>query len=199
MKTLEVDDELYQFIAGKTEHIGESASSILRRLLGPDAETSPSQPQSTAASPANVNTEPAVTEPAEPPVEPPVEPSVAPVALPEPIEEVIFATTFRKRKSAAWRFLSVLSALHRWDPEQFVAVLEIQGSQPNRGRSRKYFALSEAELQLSGKSTAPRQIAGSPYWVITNTNTKKKRSMVSQVASKLNLSEEQSAWLAEQI
>lgn len=33
MKKIEIDDELYQYIAGQTQHIGESASSILRRLL----------------------------------------------------------------------------------------------------------------------------------------------------------------------
>ncbi len=33
MKTIEVDDELYQFIASQTRHIGESASDILRRML----------------------------------------------------------------------------------------------------------------------------------------------------------------------
>lgn len=33
MKTIEIDDELYQYIASQTLHIGESASSILRRLL----------------------------------------------------------------------------------------------------------------------------------------------------------------------
>jgi len=37
MKYIEVDEELYRFIAGKTERIGESASDILRRLLGLDA------------------------------------------------------------------------------------------------------------------------------------------------------------------
>ena len=33
MKTIEIDEELYQYIAGQTRHIGEDASSILRRLL----------------------------------------------------------------------------------------------------------------------------------------------------------------------
>ncbi|VTP65226.1 Negative modulator of initiation of replication [Leclercia adecarboxylata] len=33
MKTIEVDDELYQYIASQTRHIGESASDILRRML----------------------------------------------------------------------------------------------------------------------------------------------------------------------
>lgn len=33
MKTIEVDEELYRYIASQTQHIGESASDILRRLL----------------------------------------------------------------------------------------------------------------------------------------------------------------------
>jgi negative modulator of initiation of replication len=33
MKYIEIDEELYRFIASKTERIGESASEILRRLL----------------------------------------------------------------------------------------------------------------------------------------------------------------------
>ncbi len=33
MKTIEIDDDLYQFIASQTQQIGESASDILRRLL----------------------------------------------------------------------------------------------------------------------------------------------------------------------
>ena len=33
MKNIEVDDELYQYIASRTQSIGESASDILRRLL----------------------------------------------------------------------------------------------------------------------------------------------------------------------
>lgn len=34
MKTIEVDEALYRFIASHTLHIGESASEILRRMLG---------------------------------------------------------------------------------------------------------------------------------------------------------------------
>ncbi len=36
MKTIEVDEDLYRYIAGQTERIGESASDILRRLLQVD-------------------------------------------------------------------------------------------------------------------------------------------------------------------
>ena len=37
MKTIEIDDELYHYIAGQTQQIGESASDILRRLLLPQS------------------------------------------------------------------------------------------------------------------------------------------------------------------
>lgn len=33
MKTIEIDDDVYHFIAAQTQRIGESASDILRRLL----------------------------------------------------------------------------------------------------------------------------------------------------------------------
>lgn len=45
MKIIEVDDELYHYIASKTEKIGEPASAILRRLLGFDALEETSAPE----------------------------------------------------------------------------------------------------------------------------------------------------------
>lgn len=44
MKTIEVDDELYSYIASHTKHIGESASDILRRMLKFSAASQPVTP-----------------------------------------------------------------------------------------------------------------------------------------------------------
>ena len=46
MKTIEIDETLYQYIASNTQYIGESASSILRRLLSleEDVEQKVEQP-----------------------------------------------------------------------------------------------------------------------------------------------------------
>ncbi|WP_392562932.1 hypothetical protein RHO12_05525 [Orbus sturtevantii] len=49
MKTIEIDDELYQYIAGRTQHIGESASSILRRLLVIEPKASVIEPSNKSA------------------------------------------------------------------------------------------------------------------------------------------------------
>lgn len=50
MKTIELDDDLYFYIASQTRHIGESASDILRRLLEqPANQAAPvSEPVTTA-------------------------------------------------------------------------------------------------------------------------------------------------------
>jgi negative modulator of initiation of replication len=49
MKTIEVDDELYSYIASHTKHIGESASDILRRMLKFSAVSQPATPVAKAA------------------------------------------------------------------------------------------------------------------------------------------------------
>ena len=66
MKHIEIDEELYQYLASQTQFIGESASSILRRLLSlPGAQQSP-QPiakgEQVTASFAPTNEEPVVEE-----------------------------------------------------------------------------------------------------------------------------------------
>lgn len=48
MRTIDVDDELYHYIASNTRHIGESASAILRRLLGVDGVVNDLNHQPTA-------------------------------------------------------------------------------------------------------------------------------------------------------
>ena len=77
----------------------------------------------------------------------------------------------------------ILSALHRVHGEQFSAVIEI------RGRDRLYFARSESELAESGSSTKPRQIPDSPFWVITNSNTTRKKMMLTEAATALGYSD----------
>ena len=46
MKTIEVDDDIYRHIASHTLQIGESASDILRRLLGVTSQAT--QPDDTS-------------------------------------------------------------------------------------------------------------------------------------------------------
>ena len=175
MKHIEIDEELYQHLASKTQYIGESASSIIRRLLSLPTDSSDQK-----------TTTPKIVESVL--VQTPSEEST-PIAqnkkvdnLPRTAESVfnyINKEELATQRGVVGRFLLILSALHRVHGEQFSAVIEI------RGRDRLYFARSENELAESGSSTKPRQIPDSSFWVMTNSNTTRKKMMITEVAKAL--------------
>ena len=159
MKTIEIDDELYQYIAGQTQKIGESASEILRRLLLGDSSSAvpaPTEPASTVSTPA-VNSN---------------------------IFDLINRQDLQAEQSVVGRFLFILSTLARAHKKQFTKVLDI------KGRNRLYFGRSAAELSEAGSSTNPKQIPNTEYWVITNSNTTRKKMMLTEAAIKLGYSEQ---------
>lgn len=192
MKTIEIDDELYQYIASKTEFIGESASDILRRLLAANSELSAPAVKSKIVE----STVAAQTEAETPDVEI-VDEVQEEVELAEDVAEEKTLTSCQNifdlinkeelamERGAVGRFLNILGNLHRVHPKQFSAVLDI------RGRDRLYFAQSEAELLATGSSSKPKQIPDSDYWVITNSNTTKKKLMLTDVAQVLGYNNEQ--------
>lgn len=176
MKKIEIDDELYAYIASQTRHIGESASQILRRLLidEPGIVTT----VVTLSAPQEVTSEP--TEIVETPVsEPAVSSEKAEPAIPAtPVGDLLSQVSkshlaqFDKRVD---QFLYILQQIFLQQPEQFAKVETIVG------KNRKYFAKSKEALLKSGSSTNPKAIPDSGYWVVTNNNTAKKLAMLSQV------------------
>ena len=53
-----------------------------------------------------------------------------------------------------------------------------------------YFGNSAAELTETGTSTNPKQIPNTEFWVITNSNTTRKKMMLTETAIKLGDSAE---------
>jgi len=189
MKTIEIDDELYQYIVSNTQAIGESASSILRRLLALSEANGAANVQKLAIN--SVSHE----EPAE--VKDESIASSEHVDLAEETTQVSKPTTqesvfnfinkeeLAMQRGVVGRFLLVLAALYRANPENFSVVTEICG------RDRLYFANSEAELAASGSSIKPKQIPESPFWVMTNSNTTRKKMMLTKAATSLGYSVEE--------
>jgi len=195
MKNIEIDEELYQYIATNTQYIGESASAILRRLLsfGTGSDIKPVT--------VNENTEKAIVRQTPIPDETEVEVEVADPKISEveaPVEkaaiidepssnETVFNFINKEelamQRGAVGRFLLILAALYRAHPNQFSVVNEISG------RDRLYFANSESKLAESGSSTKPRQIPESPFWVITNSNTTRKKMMLTKASISLGYSD----------
>ena len=170
MKTIEVDEDLYRFIAGQTERIGESASDILRRLLQVDSQGMV-------------------------PIEEIVEPKGIVVSkevgfTPEKFDGVkemrslLISDEFASLKKAIERFMLVLSTQHKIDP------LILSEATQVKGRKRVYFADNEETLLANGNTTKPKAIPQSPFWVITNNNTSRKRQMVEQLMSRMNFQAE---------
>ncbi|MBY6062847.1 replication initiation regulator SeqA [Pseudidiomarina sediminum] len=160
-KRIEIDDDIYRHIASHTQHIGESASAILRRLLGLESEP-------------EVQAEPA---------------AVAEQPHGRTIFDSMTSADLAGQRSVVARFLYILSMLHKCHPQTFAKVLQISG------RDRQYFARTAEQLEASGTSTNPKQIPDTDYFVVTNNNTTRKKSMLTQVALELGYDKPQ----AEQI
>ena len=99
MKTIEVDDELYSYIASHTKHIGESASDILRRMLKFTAASQPAAPvtkEVRVASPAIVEAKPVKT----------IKDKV------RAMRELLLSDEYAEQKRAVNRFMLLLSTLY---------------------------------------------------------------------------------------
>ncbi len=164
MKTIEVDEELYRYIARQTQHIGESASEILRRLLN----MTPLNGDQSYLS-AYPETE-----------ESPVAGFVQTVEL----SELLNSSELAAKESAIDRFMLILSSLYQANPDDFTNATEI------KGRKRIYFARTEEELRATGNTTKPKPVPGTPYWVISNTNTGRKRNIVGLLMTAMGYSAE---------
>lgn len=160
MKTIEVDEELYRYIASHTLRIGESASDILRRLLKAGMEN---KTVSDAAAPPEPVTHPA-----------------APVSRRQDrvraMRELLLSDEYAEQRRAVSRFMLILTTLHALDGDGFAAATEAL-----HGRTRVYFASDRNTLLQSGSHTKPKQVPGTPYWVITNTNSGRKRAMIEHI------------------
>lgn len=175
MKTIEIDDELYHYIASRTQVLGESASDILRRLLRLPASPQPfvlvqenmlNELKDLAKLPKkrqNLNQQEKVV---------------------KKVEFVLASGSFINETKGVNRFLKLLSALYTAYPQGFAHATEnIQGSE------RIYFAKDEATILATGSGAKAKQIPESPFWVITNNNTERKGIILCALMESMELPE----------
>ncbi len=183
MKQIDIDDELYQYIASNTQSIGESASTILRRLLNLNGDdntpVAKNNQNNQTATQAPIDDTPATNDSQEQEVVTPVKQTNANVF------NILNKEELAMQKGVVGRFLFILSAFYRTHKKEFSAVLNI------KGRDRVYFATSKEDLVNSGSSMNPKNITDSEYWVMTNSNTTRKKMMLHEVALCLGYSAEQ--------
>lgn len=173
MKNIEIDDELYHYIASRTQFIGESASDILRRLL-----RLPSSPQPFALVQQNV------IEASKAEAKPKNRAKKAQINDQDldKIEKVLNSTIFAEKSKGVVRFLALLEALYQVNKETFAKASEVV-----TGNERTYFAKDEASLLSHGSGVKAKQIPNSPFWVVTNNNTHRKGLIVTNMMSEMGL------------
>ncbi|OOR98801.1 replication initiation regulator SeqA [Canicola haemoglobinophilus] len=196
MKIIEVDEELYQYIASQTKSIGESASDILRRLLNfPYSNLSSAVQNSENLSTESVTSEPITKAQKEAPADVvKTDEVIIPVKkqsdeaiqkIVDKVRSILSSEEFQQETKAVVRFLSLLRALYRTNPESFALATESL-----QGRTRVYFARDEGTLLMAGNHTKPKQIPDTPFWVITNTNSGRKMLMLEGAMQSMHLPQE---------
>ena len=160
MKPVLVEEDVYDYITRLTMESGLSPSVSLRKALGIDGAKAEEVRPVTRADRA------------------------APTESAHELSRLLEEPLFRTNSTAVARMLRVLREAHDQRKADFTKVLAVQG------RNRSYFARSEAEILRSGKSTQPRQIPGTGYWVMTNSPTPQKQDMVREVLHLLGFSKD---------
>lgn len=203
MKNIEIEEDLYQYIASKTQFIGESATSILRRLLLSNTQELSNSVQlqelpvtQTATESSDTVDEIVSSSESSKFIEAPnfenteKDSTLTDSSAVEDANECVFNYLNKEelamQRGAVGRFLLILGALYRVHPNNFSVVSDI------RGRDRLYFSDNLNELTESGSSTKPFQIPESPYWVVTNSNTTRKKMILTKVAIALGYSDSES-------
>lgn len=187
MKSIDVENDLYRYIASQTEAIGEDASAILRRLLGLPAvgEIVVDGP---LKEPSHVHKTAVVKQVAKE-----LKSITSSVAESYDFSQLLKVKGLSKHKAAVGRFLFLLEQLHNIVPAKFDQVLTISG------RDRVYFAKDESTLLESNASTKPKQIGSTSFWVMTNSNTGKKRAMLVKSLTLVGCQAELATEIAQQI
>lgn len=190
MKIIEVDEELYQYIASQTQSIGESASEILRRLLHFQTSKTITNNELTL-----IRTENSVVAENIPNQQRGIKLEQERIKTPtrkqsnlniqqivNKVRSLLASESFQQETKAVVRFLAILRVLYRTDPESFALATESL-----QGRTRVYFARDEGTLLIAGNHTKPKQIPDTPYWVITNTNSARKMLMLEGAMESMHL------------
>jgi negative modulator of initiation of replication len=155
MPTLHVDEDVCAYLLRNTSRFGETESEILRRLLGLPNPQAPNRGTS-----GNGKQQPIRAEESN---------GLA-------LLEFVRSGEFRVASDATKRYLAILGKAFEQNADRFGEVRDAVA-----GRNRIYFSRDRAEISRSGRSAAPQQIPGSPYWALTNENVARKRRMLRQV------------------
>ncbi|MEL0630070.1 replication initiation regulator SeqA [Psychromonas aquatilis] len=188
MKTIEIEDDLYKYILNNIEAFGETPSQILRRLLSlPSTQNNNEAPQSDKVEvirdEANKSDNTAENKKVE------TSNTIdSPDNVHKSISELFADPEFSAEPIITNKFMMMLTTMYFEKKEAFIEAAEI-----TKGRTRAYLGTNLEELLNSDneeelaqfKASKPRNIPQTPFWVITNANTGRKRIILTQMMASM--------------
>jgi len=109
---------------------------------------------------------------------------VEPPPVPKPTGSSSTASSLNEfltgKLKAIDRYLAILEWLHARESERFAQV--VLGFQCG---TCVYFAMSQAEVERSGKGATAKPIPGSPFWALTKLGNPRKKSVVTRLLRSL--------------
>ena len=188
MKTIEIEDDLYKHILNNIEAFGETPSQILRRLLALPKESSVvemdnsavQQPTVETANSDSMNVDTVTT------VESITDQEE--VFTHKGVSELFSDPAFKAETVITNKFMMMLTTMYFEKKSEF-----IEAAETTKGRTRAYLGTHLDELLNSDneeelaqfKASKPRAIPNTPYWVITNANTGRKRIILTQMMASM--------------
>ncbi len=184
MKKIEIEDDIYKYILANIEAFGETPSQILRRLLAlpADADENHFDERAVVTVPSVQQAVPVIDKQKS-------QSSIDSISsLPESVAYGIAALfadqAFKKEPVITNKFKMMLTAMYHENRAGFIAA-----ANTTRGRTRDYLgqnlstllASDNAEEVAQLKASKPREIPYTPFWVITNANTGRKRIIITQM------------------
>ena len=128
MKIIEVDEELYQYIASQTRSIGESASDIFRRLLSLPVHTSTVDALVLTSAETNKSADQKPEQAInvkEVNIKTTKKQSINAInQIVEKVQTLLNSDEFKEESKAVVRFLAILRVLYRTNPESFAQATE---------------------------------------------------------------------------
>lgn len=189
MKTIEIEDDLYKYILSNIEAFGETPSQILRRLLSIQTPSNDEEKVESASEKVDPITE--TKEEINNSIEQPTY-SAENILLPDEfshgVEVLLSKTIFQSETIVTNKFKMILTTMYYENKEAFAEAAKVA-----KGRSRDYLG-QNLELLLASENeeelalfiaSKPREIPFTPFWVVTNANSGRKRIILTQVMASM--------------
>lgn len=189
MKKIEIEDDLYKYILANIEAFGETPSQILRRLLALPALDEDNDP---VIDPIQQIPELQIKTPVEKPAAQPSITLACHSSLPEHLAAGISALfthpAFKTESVITNKFKMMLTTMYYENKAAFITAANAA-----KGRSRAYLGQNLDQLLVSDNkeelalliASKPRDIPYTPFWVVTNANTGRKRIILTQMMASM--------------